>query len=272
MPNVIRVERTGGPEVLQWVELPATPPAAGEVRIRQTAIGVNFVDVYYRTGLYPPPGGIPYVPGSEGAGVIDALGDGVTGFKVGDRVVYQGWVGAYAEVRSFAADRVLKIPDGIDDSKQLPRARRETLFDELLGCAGIGVGVASVDEIDRVNILQASFLAMRRALAALGPAPAMALVDGHLVPPDLGCPAQAVVGGDARALSIAAASIVAKVTRDRGMVALAQQFPGYGWETNMGYGVAAHAEALSRLGVTPHHRRSFRPIHKMLCEGGTLSP
>jgi NADPH:quinone reductase len=115
MPNVIRVERTGGPEVMEWVELESAPPAAGEVRIRQKAVGVNFVDVYYRIGLYQPPGGIPFVPGSEGAGVVDAVGEGVTGFEVGDRVVYHGWVGAYAEVRSFPADRVLKIPDGVDD-------------------------------------------------------------------------------------------------------------------------------------------------------------
>ena len=95
----------------------------------------------------------------------------------------------------------------------------------------------------------------------------LALVDGNLVPPGLGCPAQAVVGGDARSLSIAAASIVAKVTRDRIMVALSQHHPGYGWETNMGYGVPAHAAGLARHGVTAHHRRSFRPVHNILCEG-----
>lgn len=167
------------------------------------------------------------------------------------------------------------IPEGLDDSKRLAAARREALAAALAASgARIGVGMASVEEIDCVNILQASFLAMRRALADLraGPSLALALVDGKHVPPDLGCPARAVVGGDALSLSIAAASIVAKVTRDRIMVALAQQFPGYGWETNMGYGVRAHAEALARLGVTPHHRRSFQPIHNMLCEGVSLSP
>lgn len=164
------------------------------------------------------------------------------------------------------------IPEGLDDSKRLTPARREALFAALSGCARIGVGVSCVAEIDSVNILQASFLAMRRALAALDAAPAVALIDGHLVPPDLGCPAQAIIGGDALALSIAAASIVAKVTRDRTMVALAQQYPGYGWETNMGYGVAAHAAGLARLGVTPHHRRSFKPVHKILWEGVSLSP
>jgi len=101
-------------------------------------------------------------------------------------------------------------------------------------------------------------------VAALAPAPVTVLVDGGRTPPGLPCTARAVVGGDARALSIAAASIVAKVTRDRIMVALAQQFPGYGWETNMGYGTRAHAAALARLGITQHHRRGFQPIHNML--------
>jgi ribonuclease HII len=166
-----------------------------------------------------------------------------------------------------------RIPAGLDDSKRLTAARRAELYDALWGCARIGVGAASVEEIDQINVLQASFLAMRRALFDLRPSPALALalVDGKLIPPELGCPAQALVGGDGRSLSIAAASIVAKVTRDRMMVALSQQFPGYGWETNMGYGVPAHADGLARLGVTPHHRRSFVPVHKILWEGAALS-
>jgi ribonuclease HII len=167
-----------------------------------------------------------------------------------------------------------RLPAGLDDSKRLTPARRDALHAELAACALVGVGISSVEEIDRVNILQASFLAMRRAVAALdGIAwPALALVDGPLAPPGLGCPVRPVVGGDGRCLSIAAASIVAKVTRDRIMVALAQQFPGYGWETNMGYGVPEHAAGLARLGVTPHHRRSFAPVHKMLWEAESLSP
>jgi ribonuclease HII len=158
------------------------------------------------------------------------------------------------------------IPDGIDDSKRLTAARREQLLVALEATAIVGVGQASVEEIATMNILQASFLAMRRAIAALGRRPALALVDGHMLPPGLGCPARAVVGGDGLALSIAAASIVAKVTRDRLMVALSQQFPGYGWETNMGYGTPEHAAGLARLGVTPHHRRSFEPVHRILWE------
>ncbi len=165
-----------------------------------------------------------------------------------------------------------EIPEGIDDSKRLPAVRRAEIHDALRVVARIGIGVATVGEIDRLNILQASFVAMRRAMAALGSQPALALVDGKLTPPDMGCPVRPLIGGDALSLSIAAASIIAKVTRDRMMVALAQQFPGYGWERNMGYGVRAHADALAALGVTPHHRQSFAPIHKILCEAQSLTP
>ena len=156
------------------------------------------------------------------------------------------------------------IPQGLNDSKKLSAARREVLYDLLLERAQCGVGEASVAEIEDLNILRASDLAMRRAVAALPASPAHALVDGTRVPPDLGCAATAVVKGDGRCLSIAAASIVAKVTRDRIMVALSQQYPGYGWERNAGYGVPEHQRGLKDLGVTPHHRRSFKPIHNIL--------
>ena len=163
----------------------------------------------------------------------------------------------------------LAVPEGLDDSKRLAAPRREELSAMLHACATLGIGMASVAEIEAMNILQASFLAMRRAVAALPRRPAFALVDGHLEPPGLPCPCRPVIGGDGLALSIAAASIVAKVARDRIMVALAQQFPGYGWETNMGYGTREHAAALARLGITPHHRRSFEPVHNILCEAKT---
>ena len=156
------------------------------------------------------------------------------------------------------------IPDGLNDSKKLSAARRELLFDQIMTRAQVGIGQAEVEEIDEVNILQATYLSMHRAIAALPVRPQFALIDGNRIPPKLVCDAQAVVKGDARSASIAAASIVAKVTRDRLMVALAQQFPGYGWETNVGYGTKAHQEGLKSLGVTPHHRRSFKPIHNML--------
>lgn len=163
-----------------------------------------------------------------------------------------------------------RIPEGLDDSKKLPAARREALAAALGGCARVGVGMASVEEIDAVNILQASFLAMRRAVIALAADRiGLVLVDGNKAP-DLGWPARAVIGGDALCLSIAAASIVAKVARDRIMRDLAAVHPGYGWETNMGYGVRTHAEGLRRLGVTPHHRRSFKPVQLALSRGEPL--
>ncbi|MEM7616727.1 MAG: ribonuclease HII [Pseudomonadota bacterium] len=155
----------------------------------------------------------------------------------------------------------------VADSKVLTAARREALFEQIMASARVGVGVATVEEIDAVNILQASMRAMVRAVAALPVVPGQALIDGNRVPAGLPCGAEAIVKGDARVPAISAASIIAKVTRDRMMVALSQQFPGYGWERNAGYGVKAHAEALKTLGVTPHHRRSFKPIHNMLCEG-----
>jgi ribonuclease HII len=185
----------------------------------------------------------------------------VCGIDEAGRGPWAGPVVAAAVILDPAA-----IPDGLDDSKRLTPRRREALLAELERCAVIGIGRASVEEIVAMNILQASFLAMRRAVAGLAHRPALALVDGHILPPGLPCPARPLVGGDGLALSIAAASIVAKVARDRIMVALAQQFPGYGWETNMGYGTPEHAGGLARLGVTPHHRRSFEPVHRMLCE------
>ena len=151
------------------------------------------------------------------------------------------------------------IPQGIDDSKALTRARREGLYKRLQECATIGVGRASVAEIERLNILGAAMLAMTRAVESLGVIPDHALIDGNRTP-DLPCPATALVGGDGRSLSIAAASIIAKVTRDRIMARLAADHPGYGWERNAGYGTAEHRAALDRLGVTVHHRRGFKPI------------
>ncbi len=149
------------------------------------------------------------------------------------------------------------------DSKRLSPAQRTALYDRILACAAVGIGMASVAEIDRLNILQASLLAMERAAARLDPAPAFALVDGNRTPERLPCPARAVVGGDGRSLSVAAASIVAKVVRDRLMARLAAAHPGYGWERNAGYGTRAHREGLAQLGPTAHHRRSFRPIRAL---------
>lgn len=163
-----------------------------------------------------------------------------------------------------------RIPRGLNDSKKLTARTRARLADEITSCARIGVARASVEEIDTLNILRASHLAMIRALAALGDAD-FALIDGDMVPRGLTLPARALVGGDALSLSIAAASIIAKVTRDAIMVDLAQQHPGYGWERNAGYPTAEHRNALATLGVTPFHRRSFAPVHKILWQGISTS-
>lgn len=156
------------------------------------------------------------------------------------------------------------IPDGINDSKKLTARRREALAEEILQVADVSVAHASVAEIDEINILRASHLAMLRALNKLPRRPDHVLIDGEMLPHGLTIPAQGLVKGDARSLSIAAASIVAKTFRDRMMVDLAQQHPGYGWETNMGYGSKSHMAGLQNLGVTPHHRRSFKPVHNIL--------
>ena len=156
------------------------------------------------------------------------------------------------------------IPEGLNDSKALSAKRREALYAELMARADVSVGSASVEEIDEHNILRASHIAMMRAIAGLSMPPDHVLIDGNMVPRGLNLAATTVIKGDARSLSIAAASIVAKIRRDRLMVDLAQQHPGYGWETNMGYPSKSHKEALQNIGVTPHHRRSFKPVHNIL--------
>lgn len=151
----------------------------------------------------------------------------------------------------------------LDDSKKLSRKVRETLFDLLQNCAHTGVGIASVAEIDELNVLAATMLAMQRAVDALPVEPESALVDGNRAP-DLPCCVQTVVRGDSRSFSIAAASIIAKVSRDRIMHDLANIHPEYGWEKNAGYGTKAHQAGLAAHGVTIHHRRSFKPIAALL--------
>ncbi len=163
------------------------------------------------------------------------------------------------------------IPRGLNDSKKLTARRREALAEIIHARAEVAIAHASVAEIDRIGILRASHLAMARAIAALTPPPDFVLIDGPALPPGLAVPAQAVVRGDARSLSIAAASIVAKTCRDRIMADLAQHFPGYGWETNAGYPSQRHRQALRDLGVTPHHRRSFRPVHNILYQDKSVS-
>ncbi|MCC2112111.1 MAG: ribonuclease HII [Hyphomicrobiales bacterium] len=156
------------------------------------------------------------------------------------------------------------IPAGLNDSKKLTPRRRALLFDEIVAGATVAVAIASPDRIDAMNILGATMWAMAAAARGLCRAPDYLVIDGNRLPTDLGCPAEALIKGDGRSLSVAAASIVAKVVRDRIMVRLGAAYPGYGFERHMGYGSAEHLDALARLGPTPHHRRSFSPVRAAL--------
>lgn len=173
--------------------------------------------------------------------------------------------GAVVIEPAFAEAEAAGFFRGLTDSKKLTPARREFFFARLLHCPQVSwaVGQAAVAEIDTLNILRATHLAMARALAALQPPPEFALVDGLPVR-GLPCPSRAIVRGDSLSLSIAAASIIAKVTRDRQMLELDRQFPGYGFAAHKGYGTALHQRQLRELGPTPHHRRSFRPVRELL--------
>lgn len=165
----------------------------------------------------------------------------------------------------FAARPGRRLTALLDDSKKLSAEARQLAHDALLRCPGIAIGIAaaSVREIDRINILHASMLAMARAVSRLAVQPDLVLVDGNRCPPSLSCRAQPVIRGDAECLSIAAASIVAKVTRDRLMSRLATRFPAYGWEHNAGYGTAVHRDALRTIGITRHHRSAFGTVRQL---------
>ncbi len=157
-----------------------------------------------------------------------------------------------------------RIPEGLNDSKKLSEAKRAALYEAIAAVAEVSIAHASVEEIDELNILRASHLAMERAVAGLPRTPDMALIDGNMIPRGLTIPARAIIKGDALSVSISAASIMAKICRDCVMRDLAQHYPGYGWDTNAGYPSKSHKEALQNLGVTPHHRRSFKPVHNIL--------
>ena len=157
------------------------------------------------------------------------------------------------------------IPDGIADSKTLSEAQRERVFDEISRTAHVGIGIVSAAEIDDINILNATMAAMRIALANLPVRPMLALIDGNRVPGS-DVPCRAIIRGDATCLSIAAASIIAKVTRDRLMIELGRQHPGYGFERHKGYGTPEHQRSIVELGVMAEHRKTFKPIRFALSE------
>lgn len=190
----------------------------------------------------------------------------IAGIDEAGRGPWAGPVVAAAVVFDGVFGRAADWPDwlaGLDDSKKLSPKRRGALFDVIRAEAACGIGRAEVEEIDRLNILQASLLAMDRAVAALPDAPDYALIDGTQAP-KLACLTETVIKGDGRSFSIAAASVLAKVSRDKIMAGLAAEYPGYGWERNQGYGVPEHRAGLERLGVSPHHRKSFKPIINIL--------
>lgn len=156
----------------------------------------------------------------------------------------------------------IELP-GLNDSKKLSAAKRDRLAEALHEQAAVGIGICSESEIDEINILRAAMLAMRRAAESLEPKPGFALIDGNRIPENLPCPAEALVKGDGREACIAAASIIAKTHRDKIMCDLAGRYPGYGFEAHAGYPTRAHVEALERLGPSPVHRRTFRPVRDM---------
>ena len=186
----------------------------------------------------------------------------VAGFDEAGRGPWAGPVVASAVILPRDAMPVSLLTK-LDDSKKVRKTARETLFAELRAVAEIGIGITSPAEIDEFNILQASMLAMQRAAKGLTIKPASALVDGNHAP-DIPYEVKTIVKGDSRSLSIAAASIVAKVTRDSIMADLSKKYPGYGWESNAGYGTKEHYNALLQLGATPEHRQSFTPIRNLL--------
>ena len=197
--------------------------------------------------------------------IESAAGGRVAGVDEAGRGPLAGPVLAAAVVLPRRVPR--RLAELLDDSKKLDADQREAGFAALLaahraGIVEIGIGAASVVEIGRINILRAALLAMSRAVDRLPTPPDLALVDGNQ-PPPLACAHRCVVGGDSRCLSIAAASIVAKVLRDRAMTRLARRWPGYGWETNAGYATQIHRDALRRLGPTAHHRAAFGTVRQL---------
>mgnify|MGYP003571293611 CR=1 FL=1 len=181
------------------------------------------------------------------------------------------WAGPVVAGAVVILDKNLSktLLEGLDDSKKLSAKKREILYNELFseqekGKLYIGIGEASCQEIDKLNILQATFLAMKRAADKLPQCPDVALIDGNRTPNNFKCRTKTVIKGDAKSMSVAAASIAAKVYRDRIMKEMAKKYPYYGFEKNAGYGTASHIEGLKKYGITPEHRKSYKPIQALI--------
>lgn len=200
------------------------------------------------------------------------LEDDVNGMVAGVDEAGRGpWVGPVVAGCAVFLKREVdeRLLENLNDSKKLSKKKREMLYDLLFeeekrGNVLLGIGEASAQEIDEINILNASFLAMKRALQAAKVKPDLVLVDGNREPKDFGFKTKAVIKGDAKSYSVSAASILAKVYRDRLMEEMAKKYPGYGFEKNAGYGTKAHIEGLKQFGVTPEHRKSYAPIKEFL--------
>jgi len=198
----------------------------------------------------------------------------ITGPIIGIDEVGRGPLAGPVVAAAASINRDLADPDlvnALNDSKKLSAKKREIIYEGLSTDPGImwAVGEASVEEIDDINILQATYLAMRRAVENLPETPGFALIDGNKIPPKLPCPAKFLIKGDSISASIAAASILAKVTRDRIMLGLDSEYPDYGWCRNSGYGTSEHMTGLVNKGFTIHHRKSFAPIRKLLSQNNS---
>jgi len=171
------------------------------------------------------------------------------------------WAGPVVSAAVILNDK--NIPDGLNDSKKLSEKKRLSLYSSIYNFHFVGVGISSIEEIDSMNVLQATFLSMKRAVEDLNPQPEYILVDGNL-DPGLNFKTKCIIKGDSISISIAAASVIAKVTRDNLMLKLDKEFPNYNWKKNKGYGTAEHRNALELHGPCKYHRKSFSPINKML--------
>lgn len=200
------------------------------------------------------------------------LEDEINGVTAGVDEAGRGpWVGPVVAGCAVFLNRNVdeRLLQNLNDSKKLSKKKREMLYELLQeekakGTMLLGIGEASAQEIDEINILNASFLAMKRAVAAAGAKPDLVLVDGNREPKNFGFKTKTVIKGDAKSYSVSAASILAKVYRDRLMEEMAKQYPGYGFEKNAGYGTKVHIDGLKQFGVTPEHRRSYAPIKEFL--------